>query len=81
MEINTIGSRQTRCIPGNFRSMQGENGAQYIHGYFAVFNSDYQITQIAEILGFESLSHFLRIFKEEYRMTPKEYRKFRQGEK
>ena len=44
-------------------------------------NSDYQITQIAEILGFDSLSHFLRIFKEEYRMTPKEYRKFRQGEK
>ena len=43
MEINTIGSRQTRCIPGNFRSMQGENGEQYIEGYFAVFNSDYQI--------------------------------------
>ncbi len=40
-------------------------------------NSDYQITQIAEILGFDSLSHFLRIFKEEYTMTPKEYRKNR----
>ncbi len=44
-------------------------------------NSDHQITQIAEIVGFDSFSHFLRIFKEEYRMTPKEYRKFRQGEK
>lgn len=41
-------------------------------------NSDYQITQIAEIVGFDSFSHFLRIFKEEYTMTPKEYRKFRQ---
>ena len=40
-------------------------------------NSDYQITQIAEILGFDSLSHFLRIFKEEYGMTPKEYRRCR----
>lgn len=40
-------------------------------------NSDYQITQIAEILEFDSLSHFLRIFKEEYGMTPKEYRKSR----
>ena len=42
-------------------------------------NSDYQITEIAEILEFDSLSHFLRIFKEEYRMTPKEYRKARRG--
>ena len=42
-------------------------------------NSDYQITRIAEMVGFESFSHFLRIFKEEYRMTPKEYRKARQG--
>lgn len=41
-------------------------------------NSDFQVTQIAELVGFESFSHFLRIFKEEYRMTPKEYRKFRQ---
>lgn len=44
-------------------------------------NSDHQITQIAEIVGFDSFSHFLRIFKEEYRMTPKEYRRFRQVEK
>jgi AraC-like DNA-binding protein len=44
-------------------------------------NSDYQITQIAEILGFDSFSHFLRIFKEEYGTTPKVYRKLRQGEK
>ena len=42
-------------------------------------NADYQITQIAEIVGFDSFSHFLRIFKEEYNMTPKEYRKLRQG--
>ena len=40
-------------------------------------NSDYQITEIAEILEFDSLSHFLRIFKEEYMLTPKEYRKNR----
>ena len=40
-------------------------------------NSDYQITEIAEILEFDSFSHFLRIFKEQYGMTPKEYRKSR----
>lgn len=43
-------------------------------------NADYQITQIAETVGFDSFSHFLRIFKEEYNMTPKEYRKLRHGE-
>ena len=43
METNVIGSRQTRSIPGQFRSMQDETGNQYIEGYFAVFNSDYQI--------------------------------------
>lgn len=42
-------------------------------------SSQYQITEIAEILGFDSFSHFLRIFKEEYNMTPKEYRKSRRG--
>ena len=44
-------------------------------------NADYQITRIAEIVGFDSLSHFLRIFKEEYTMTPKEYRKSRQSKR
>lgn len=42
-------------------------------------NSDYQITEIAEILEFDSLSHFLRIFKEAYGMTPKAYRRSRSG--
>lgn len=49
------------------------------HAAQLLVNSDYQITEIAEKLGFDSLSHFLRIFKEEYRMTPKEYRRSRQG--
>ena len=40
-------------------------------------DSDCQITEIAEDLGFDSFSHFLRIFKEEYGMTPKEYRRNR----
>ena len=43
MENNMIGSRQTRSIPGQFRSLQDDDGNQYIEGYFAVFNSNYQI--------------------------------------
>lgn len=37
-----IGERQTRCIPADFKTRE-EDGNQYIEGYFAVFNSDYQI--------------------------------------
>lgn len=44
-------------------------------------NSDCQITEIAEILEFDSLSHFLRIFKEQYGLTPKEYRKIKKATK
>ncbi len=40
-------------------------------------SSDYQVTKIADILEFDSFSHFLRVFKEHYGETPKEYRKRR----
>lgn len=43
MKNREIGQRQTRAIPGNFRAMKDEEGQEYIEGYFAVFNSDYQI--------------------------------------
>lgn len=42
MENRDIGERQTRCIPADFKTRE-EDGNQYIEGYFAVFNSDYQI--------------------------------------
>lgn len=42
-----------------------------------LIDSDYQITEIADILEFDSFSHFLRVFKEQYGETPKEYRKQR----
>ena len=42
MEQREIGSRQTRCIPGDFKTRQ-EDGNEYIEGYFAVFGSDYEI--------------------------------------
>lgn len=59
--------------------VQYQKKQKLAHAAQLLANSDHQITQIAEMVGFESFSHFLRIFKEEYTMTPKEYRKFRQG--
>lgn len=74
-----------RCkLIKDFKEYTGMTIVQYqkkqklAHAAQLLTNSDYQITQIAEIVGFDSLSHFLRIFKEEYAMTPKEYRKNRQ---
>ena len=42
MENREIGTRQVRCIPGEFNTRE-ENGNEYIEGYFAVFGSDYEI--------------------------------------
>lgn len=42
MEKNEIGSRQVRALPGQFRTgVEGED--RFIEGYFAVFDSDYEI--------------------------------------
>ncbi len=46
-----------------------------------LINTNYKVTDIASALGFESLSYFLRTFKKEIGMTPKEYRKlYKKGE-
>lgn len=35
--------RQLRCAPGEFRTERSEDGNMYIDGYFAVFDSNYDI--------------------------------------
>ena len=42
MNERTLGKRQIRCAPAEFETRE-EDGNQYIEGYFAVFNSDYEI--------------------------------------
>lgn len=42
MNNSDIGSRQVRSAPANFE-IREDDGKEYIEGYFAVFNSDYQI--------------------------------------
>lgn len=41
-QTRDIGSRQVRCMSGDFQTRE-EGGQEYIEGYFAVFNSDYEI--------------------------------------
>ena len=35
--------RQTRSLPQRFETREAEGGALYIEGYFAVFNSPYEL--------------------------------------
>lgn len=42
MERELLGSRQVRALSTKFETRE-EDGNQYIEGYFAVFNSDYEI--------------------------------------
>lgn len=37
-------------------------------------NTDLPITEIIEAVGYENLTYFYKIFKEKYKMTPKEYK-------
>lgn len=43
MEDRILGSRTMRCAPADFQTRADESGNQYIEGYFAVFNSNYEI--------------------------------------
>lgn len=43
MEDRTMGSRQVRATKTSFNVRSDEDGKQYIEGYFAVFNSNYDI--------------------------------------
>lgn len=38
-----LGQRQLRCKPGEFRTSMSDDGNKYIEGYFAVFDSNYEI--------------------------------------
>ena len=42
-DTREIGKRQLRAIPVDFETRNDESGNQYIEGYFAVFNSNYQM--------------------------------------
>jgi len=38
-------------------------------------NTDYRISRVSELVGFNSLTYFIRLFKKQYHKTPGEYRK------
>ena len=41
---------------------------------YLLANSQIKVSEIAAAVGYNNISHFYRIFKEQYKMSPKEYR-------
>lgn len=46
-----------------------------IQAAYLLESGDFTIEEIMNQVGYENSSHFHRLFKEEYEMTPKEYRR------
>lgn len=46
-----------------------------------LITTDYNITQIASLVGYDKLSHFNELFKRNVKMSPSQYRRYSIGEK
>ncbi len=68
-----------------FKAVTGTTPFAYLIAYrlsnacYALKNTDHPITSIALDNGFNDVSHFIRLFRETYGMTPKQYRKAEMG--
>lgn len=63
-----------------FRQMTGTSFIRYLnqfrleHAYQELKNTDKTVLEISQETGFDNLSHFNRLFKKQYLMTPRELR-------
>ena len=63
-----------------FKTVTGQTPFEYISGYrltkaqHALRTTDMAVTEIALNCGFNDVSHFIRLFRETYGATPKQYR-------
>ena len=71
-------SRIFREVTG-FSVGEYRNLARIKKGQKLLEYSDYSVTEIAELLGFESVTYFERVFKKLAATTPKKYRKYKRN--
>ncbi len=77
---NAICSSTSECFRC-FKQFTGQTPVDYIQNYRLkqaeklLLDSKYSITEIGYQCGFYSSSYFSKLFKERFRMTPREYRK------
>jgi len=44
------------------------------HAKMLLTNNDLSVTEVASELGYENISHFIKLFKEKYQITPKQFK-------
>lgn len=64
----------------SFRSITGQTPFEYIQAYrlskarYALISTEMTVTEVALECGFNDTSHFIRLFREAYGTTPKQFR-------
>ena len=80
-ELHELTFFSYRHLTRLFKEYVGETLHDYIHtlkinyGAMLLRTTDMGILSISSACGYDSLSHFIKIFKRHFNMTPKEYRK------
>lgn len=77
-DLARISGRSLSAFKREFTEKYGESPATHIrakkleHAHFLLTNKLNTVTEVAEAVGFDSVSHFIRCFREKYGVTPKQ---------
>lgn len=78
-ELSKLSGRSLSGFKRDFQDQFGVSPAYWIRSKrlsraaFLLKNSDRNVSEVAEEVGFESISHFIKLFKETYGKTPAKY--------
>ncbi|AWV99679.1 AraC family transcriptional regulator [Arcticibacterium luteifluviistationis] len=78
-ELSKLSGRSLSGFKRDFQEQFGLSPAVWIRSKrlsraaFLLKNSDKNVSEVAEEVGFESISHFIKLFKETYGKTPAKY--------
>lgn len=80
-ELHQLTYFSYRHLSRLFKEQMGETLNSYVqtlrlnYGAMLLRTTDLGILQISSACGYDSLSHFIKVFKKHFNLTPKEYRK------
>ncbi len=76
-ELSDIAGMSQSSFSHAFKKIYGMSPQKYINNLKVEYSLELlkkdSVTSVAFELGFENLSHFIRLFREKYNMTPKQY--------
>ena len=79
MVADKLGVRSD-VLSKSFKDIMGKNFIEYVRERklkraVELLESEYNVNEISDLLGYRSPQYFIRLFREEYGMTPFQYRK------